>query len=84
MRNCHLRAKFQQLVAAEKQGANTVGVNNVELQELVDVDVAATLTRAASEKAGLPLEDREIMVPEPRQAKTWRFGRRRSVSGTSS
>lgn len=70
MRNCPLRLKFQQLIALEKQGANTLGVNSVELQELDNPEVAITLTRVARVKAGLPLEDKEVKEPEPRQPKT--------------
>ena len=70
MRNCHLRLKFQQMLAAEKQRTNSVGVNSVELQELDDLEVATILTRAARVPAGLPLEDKEVKEPEPRQPKT--------------
>lgn len=55
MRNCPFWAKFQQLVAAEKQGINTVGVNNVKLQEIEDIEVAATPTWEARAKADLLL-----------------------------
>lgn len=69
MQNCPLRLKFEQLLASEKQGTNTVGVNSVELQKLDDPEVAAIVMRVARGRAGIPLVDKELKELEPRQPK---------------
>ena len=70
MRICALNLRFLQFVASEKQRANTVGVNSVEVEELDDRKVAVTLTRAARVKTGLSLADKEVKEPEQRQHET--------------
>ena len=46
-----------------------MGVDSVELQECDDPEVATILTWAARVRAGLPLEDKEMMEPNPQQSK---------------